>query len=179
VRPVSRSLTIATHLMPSSAGRAECSDVQPVGSVCAVSSRECSHYAPTIPELLFATYELMFAVISPLLVTGAFAERMPFSAGERVPASLHRRCTRMPHARVPVRVSPCACLRVRLWPCPRLRVCVPSRCPCVPAPVSLYPSVCMPPTEHSDGVHRTLGAPHLLSSRAGHLVRSRRCSLWL
>jgi len=37
-------------------------------------------YAPTIPGVTFATYEMMFAVITPLLITGAFAERLKGSA---------------------------------------------------------------------------------------------------
>ena len=37
-------------------------------------------YAATIPLQTFMIYQLMFAVITPALVTGAFAERMKFSA---------------------------------------------------------------------------------------------------
>ena len=37
-------------------------------------------YAPTIPGVLYAKFEMMFAVITPLLLTGAVAERMKFSA---------------------------------------------------------------------------------------------------
>ncbi|MDD5136986.1 MAG: ammonium transporter [Candidatus Omnitrophica bacterium] len=37
-------------------------------------------YAATIPHLLFMVYQMMFAVITPGLITGAFAERMKFSA---------------------------------------------------------------------------------------------------
>jgi Amt family ammonium transporter len=37
-------------------------------------------YAPTIPGITYATYQMMFAVITPLLITGAFAERMRWSA---------------------------------------------------------------------------------------------------
>ncbi len=37
-------------------------------------------YAPTIPHLLFMTYQMMFAVITPALISGAVAERMKFSA---------------------------------------------------------------------------------------------------
>jgi Amt family ammonium transporter len=37
-------------------------------------------YAPTIPGVLFAKFQMMFAVITPLLMTGAIAERMKFSA---------------------------------------------------------------------------------------------------
>ncbi len=37
-------------------------------------------YAPTIPHLLFMAYQMMFAVITPALISGAFAERMKFSA---------------------------------------------------------------------------------------------------
>jgi Amt family ammonium transporter len=37
-------------------------------------------YAPTIPGQSFMMYQLMFAIITPALMTGAFAERMKFSA---------------------------------------------------------------------------------------------------
>jgi Amt family ammonium transporter len=37
-------------------------------------------YAPTIPGQTFMVYQLMFAIITPALITGAFAERMKFSA---------------------------------------------------------------------------------------------------
>ena len=37
-------------------------------------------YAATIPHQLFMVYQLMFAVITPALISGAFAERMKFSA---------------------------------------------------------------------------------------------------
>jgi len=37
-------------------------------------------YAPTIPEQTFMIYQLMFAIITPALITGAFAERMKFSS---------------------------------------------------------------------------------------------------
>jgi Amt family ammonium transporter len=37
-------------------------------------------YAATIPHTLFAVFQMMFAVITPALITGAFAERMKFSA---------------------------------------------------------------------------------------------------
>ncbi|MCE5309513.1 MAG: ammonium transporter [Acidobacteriales bacterium] len=37
-------------------------------------------YAPTIPQLTFMVYQLMFAIITPALISGAFAERMKFSA---------------------------------------------------------------------------------------------------
>jgi len=36
-------------------------------------------YAATIPHLLFMAYQMMFAVITPALITGAYAERMKFS----------------------------------------------------------------------------------------------------
>ncbi|HEY3740294.1 MAG TPA: ammonium transporter [Bryobacteraceae bacterium] len=38
-----------------------------------------SDYAPTIPQLTFMIYQLMFAVITPALISGAYAERMKFS----------------------------------------------------------------------------------------------------
>ena len=37
------------------------------------------NYAPSIPGISFASFQMMFAVITPLLITGAFAERMKFS----------------------------------------------------------------------------------------------------
>ena len=37
-------------------------------------------YAPTIPQQTFMVYQMMFAIITPALITGAFAERMKFSA---------------------------------------------------------------------------------------------------
>lgn len=37
-------------------------------------------YAATIPHQVFAMYQLMFAIITPALITGAFAERMRFPA---------------------------------------------------------------------------------------------------
>jgi Amt family ammonium transporter len=33
-------------------------------------------YASTIPYLLFCAFQLMFAIITPALITGAFAERV-------------------------------------------------------------------------------------------------------
>lgn len=39
-----------------------------------------SSYAPTIPHLAFVTFQMMFAVITPALIIGAFAERMRFAA---------------------------------------------------------------------------------------------------
>ncbi len=39
-----------------------------------------SAYAGTIPHLTFMVFQLMFAIITPALITGAFAERMKFSA---------------------------------------------------------------------------------------------------
>jgi ammonium transporter, Amt family len=37
-------------------------------------------YAATIPQQSFMVFQLMFAIITPALITGAFAERMRFSA---------------------------------------------------------------------------------------------------
>ena len=35
---------------------------------------------PRFPQQTFMIYQLMFAIITPALITGAFAERMKFSA---------------------------------------------------------------------------------------------------
>ncbi len=45
-----------------------------------VGSQPNAAYAPTIPQQTFMIYQLMFAIITPALITGAFAERMKFSA---------------------------------------------------------------------------------------------------
>jgi Amt family ammonium transporter len=45
-----------------------------------VPFNESLDYAPTIPGVTFATYQMMFAVITPLLITGAFAERVRWNA---------------------------------------------------------------------------------------------------
>jgi Amt family ammonium transporter len=37
-------------------------------------------YAPTIPHQLFMAFQMMFAIITPALITGAFAERKRFKA---------------------------------------------------------------------------------------------------
>jgi ammonium transporter, Amt family len=37
-------------------------------------------YSQNIPHLLFCAFQLMFAIITPALITGAYAERMKFSA---------------------------------------------------------------------------------------------------
>lgn len=39
-----------------------------------------AEYAATIPFLLFAAYQMMFAIITPALITGSFVERVRFGA---------------------------------------------------------------------------------------------------
>lgn len=41
-----------------------------------VSNTECNSFARNIPAGAFAFFEMMFACISPLLITGAYAERV-------------------------------------------------------------------------------------------------------
>jgi Amt family ammonium transporter len=45
-----------------------------------VGAQPEADYAATIPQQTFMVYQLMFAIITPALITGAFAERMKFSA---------------------------------------------------------------------------------------------------
>ena len=45
-----------------------------------VSATEPGPYAATIPHQAFMIFQAMFAIITPALITGAFAERMKFSA---------------------------------------------------------------------------------------------------
>jgi ammonium transporter, Amt family len=45
-----------------------------------VGLRPDPDYAATIPAQTYMVYQLMFAIITPALITGAFAERMKFSA---------------------------------------------------------------------------------------------------
>jgi Amt family ammonium transporter len=44
------------------------------------SSLSVSHLAPTIPESVYAMFQMTFAIITPALIAGAFADRMKFSA---------------------------------------------------------------------------------------------------
>jgi Amt family ammonium transporter len=44
-----------------------------------VSLTPNADYAPTVPHLAFMAYQMMFAVITPALISGAIAERMKFS----------------------------------------------------------------------------------------------------
>ena len=45
-----------------------------------VGSAPNADYAATIPQQTFMIYQMMFAIITPALISGAFAERMRFSA---------------------------------------------------------------------------------------------------
>ena len=45
-----------------------------------VGSAPNADYAATIPHISFAAYQMMFAVITPALITGAFVERVSFKA---------------------------------------------------------------------------------------------------
>ncbi len=45
-----------------------------------VSKLTVSHLAPTIPETVYAMFQMTFAIITPALIAGAFADRMKFSA---------------------------------------------------------------------------------------------------
>ena len=45
-----------------------------------VNKLTVSHLALTIPETVYAMFQLTFAAITPALICGAFAERMKFSA---------------------------------------------------------------------------------------------------
>jgi ammonium transporter, Amt family len=45
-----------------------------------VSAQPDGDYSATLPAQTFMVYQLMFAIITPALITGAFAERMKFSA---------------------------------------------------------------------------------------------------
>jgi Amt family ammonium transporter len=45
-----------------------------------VSAEPNPEYAPSIPHLAFAAYQMMFAIITPALITGAFVERVRFKA---------------------------------------------------------------------------------------------------
>jgi Amt family ammonium transporter len=45
-----------------------------------VNNNTTNSLAATIPEWVFITFQMTFAIITPALITGAFAERMKFSA---------------------------------------------------------------------------------------------------
>jgi Amt family ammonium transporter len=45
-----------------------------------VTQEPNANYAPTVPHLAYMAFQMMFAVITPALITGAFAERRRFKA---------------------------------------------------------------------------------------------------
>jgi Amt family ammonium transporter len=45
-----------------------------------VGAEPNADYAPTIPHLAFSAYQMMFAIITPALISGAFVERVRFKA---------------------------------------------------------------------------------------------------
>ncbi|HEX6140777.1 MAG TPA: ammonium transporter [Candidatus Limnocylindria bacterium] len=45
-----------------------------------VTGEPSSTYAPTVPHLAFMAFQMMFAIITPALITGSFAERKRFKA---------------------------------------------------------------------------------------------------
>jgi len=54
-----------------------------IGGLCfwglkGVAGLPNADYAPTIPHMAFSAYQMMFAVITPALITGAFIERIRF-----------------------------------------------------------------------------------------------------
>jgi len=56
-----------------------------LGYIKATSQLTVSHLAPTIPESVFVMFQMTFAIITPALIVGAFAERMPrqLSGGQK------------------------------------------------------------------------------------------------
>ena len=67
-------------------GKNESAGLQPfIGSLDmlflnGVSLKTANALLPGIPEFLFISFQMTFAIITPALITGAFAERMKFSA---------------------------------------------------------------------------------------------------
>ncbi|MDI1308602.1 MAG: ammonium transporter [Methylotenera sp.] len=51
-----------------------------ISYIKATSQLSVSHLAPTIPESVFVMFQMTFAIITPALIVGAFAERMRFTA---------------------------------------------------------------------------------------------------
>ena len=49
-------------------------------TVCVANGWEAGPYADTIPHLVFAAFQMMFAMITPALITGAVVGRMRFKA---------------------------------------------------------------------------------------------------
>ena len=49
-------------------------------SLAGVGSAPNADYAATIPHMAFAAFQMMFAIITPALITGAFVERVRFKA---------------------------------------------------------------------------------------------------
>ncbi len=55
------------------------SDQEAIG-FAGVGAAPNEDYAKTIPHVVFAIFQMMFAIITPALITGAFAERKRFKA---------------------------------------------------------------------------------------------------
>jgi len=49
-----------------------------LGGLNAVGRQPSPSFAPTVPFLAYFSYEVMFAIITPALITGAFADRLDF-----------------------------------------------------------------------------------------------------
>ena len=45
-----------------------------------IPQENCLSYAPTIPGIIFVAFQMMFALMVPVIVTGAWAEKMTFRA---------------------------------------------------------------------------------------------------
>ena len=68
------------RLQPLLRGKGRRSSAGSVTRCCAASASDPNaDYAATIPHQTFMVYQLMFAIITPALITGATAERMKFS----------------------------------------------------------------------------------------------------
>jgi Amt family ammonium transporter len=55
-----------------------------IGNFCWLGLKDMplinTDYAPTIPHMAFMAFQMMFAIITPALITGAFVERIKFSS---------------------------------------------------------------------------------------------------
>ena len=65
---------------PDVGGKGLIGNLEWMGLKGVLANAACAVYAPTVPHQAFMIFQMMFAVITPALIIGAFAERIKFSS---------------------------------------------------------------------------------------------------
>ena len=111
-----------------------------------VTGEPSSVYATTVPHLAFMAFQMMFAIITPALITGAFAERKRFKAfvifavASGPPSSTRRSPTGSGRPTAGSSASACSTSRVAPWStCPAASPHWWLRCSSAAGPASSSP----------------------------------------